>query len=200
MSTTINDGTGTGDKLKINEQNRLEADSVTFDREDDAVSLGNGYQITSTPVTFSAGGTLSGVLYFKNREDTDVVVDRIVLMIGTGDLVGDWSYRLVRNPTGGTLLDNAVAAGISNSNHGSANILNAGQDIYRGVEGDTVTGGAGAPLPVHQTSNRIVFPVGRRIPKGGSFAVMLGAPTINSGTCTGIVVAHVYIDTKQLER
>lgn len=198
MSSSIIDGTGTSNRLKINNQNRLVSEAVTFDREDDAIAIGNGYQITSTPVTFSVGGTLSGVLYFKNEENTDVVVDRIVLMIGTGDLTGDWTYRLVRNPTGGTLIDNAVAAGISNSNHGSPNLINGGDSVYKGVEGDTLTGGGGAPLPVQQSSNRIVFPVGRRIPKGSSFGVMLGAPTINSGTCTGIVVAHVYIDTAQL--
>ena len=119
-------------------------------------------------------------------------------MIGTGDTSGDWYHRIVRNPTSGTIIDNALAAGVSNSNHGSANILNGNaSNIFKGIEGDTVTNGTGVPLPVHATSNRIVFPVGRRIPKGSSFAVVVTSPTINSGSVIAVSVAHVFLDVNQ---
>ena len=158
MATVIEDGTGSGFKLKVNKLNRINADSVTFDREDDAIASGAGYQITSGQVVFTTSGAASGVLYFQNDEDVDCVLDRVVLMIGTGDTSGDWHHRIVRNPVGGTLLDNELAAGVSNSNHGSANILNGdGKDIYKGVEGDTIIGGTGVPLPVQANNNRIVF-------------------------------------------
>ena len=194
----IEDGTGTGKRLKVNKLNRLSADSVTFDREDDAIASGAGYQITSGQVTFTTSGTESAILYFKNDEDVDCVLDRVVLMIGSGDTTGDWYHRIVRNPTGGTIIDNALAAGISNSNHGSANLLNGnGEDIFKGIEGDTIIGGTGVPLPVQASSNRIVFPVGRRLPKGSSFAIILTPPTINSGSIIGVSVAHVFLDVNQ---
>lgn len=194
----IEDGTGTGKRLEINKLNRAKADAVTFDREDDAIAVGAGYQITSGQITFTTSGTTSAILYFKNDEDVDCVLDRVVLMTGTGDTSGDWYHRIVRNPTGGTIIDNAVKAGISNSNHGSANLLNGnGEDIFKGVEGDTITGGTGVPLPVHATSNRIVFPIGRRIPKGSSFAIELTCPTINSGSIIAVSVAHVFLDVNQ---
>ena len=194
----IEDGTGTGKRLEINKLNRAKADAVTFDREDDAIAVGAGYQITSGQITFTSSGSASGILYFKNDEDVDCVVDRVVLMVGTGDTSGDWFHRIVRNPTGGTLIDNAVKAGISNSNHGSANLLNGnGADIFKGVEGDTITGGTGVALPVHATSNRIVFPIGRRVPKGSSFAVEITSPTINSGSVIAVSVAHVFLDVNQ---
>jgi hypothetical protein len=194
----IQDGTGTGTRLKINKLNRAKTDSVTFDREDDAIEFGAGYQITSGQVTFTTSGQSSAVLYFKNNEDVDCVLDRVVLMIGSGDTNGDWQHRIVRNPSAGTIIDNQLAAGISNSNHGSANILNGnGADIFKGVEGDTVTNGAGVPLPVQANNNRIVFPVGRRLPKGSSFAVVITPPTINSGSVIAVSVAHVFLDINQ---
>jgi len=198
MSRFIEDGTGNGFKLKINKLNRAKTDSVTFEREDDAIEAGAGYQITSGQVVYTTSGSATGVLYFKNDEDVDCVIDRVVLMIGTGDTSGDWFHRIVRNPTGGTLIDNAVKAGISNSNHGSANVLNGdGKDIFKGVEGDTITGGTGVSLPVQSTNNRIVFPVGRRVPKGSSFAVEITSPTINSGSVIAVSVAHVFLDVNQ---
>ena len=194
----IEDGTGTGIKLRINKLNRAKTDAVTFDREDDAIEYGAGYQITSGQVSFSSSGQQSAILYFKNNEDVDCVLDRVVLMIGTGDTSGDWYHRIVRNPTGGTIIDNQLPAGISNSNHGSANILNGnGAEIYKGIQGDTVTSGTGVPLPVHASSNRIVFPIGRRMPKGSSFAIVVTPPTINSGSVIAVSVAHVFLDINQ---
>lgn len=198
MSGIIEDGTGQGFKLKINKLNRAKADAVTFEREDDAIESGAGYQITSGQVTFTTSGAASAILYFRNDEDVDCVLDRVVLMIGSGDSSGDWYHRIVRNPTGGTIIDNALSAGVSNSNHGSANVLNSdGKDIFKGVEGDTLIGGTGVPLPVQANNNRIVFPVGRRIPKGSSFAVQITPPTINSGSLIAVSVAHVFLDVNQ---
>lgn len=198
MIFEIEDGTGSGKKLKINRLNRLKADTVTFDREDDAIEAGAGYQITSGQVTYTTSGSATAVLYFKNDEEVDCVVDRVVLMIGSGDTSGDWFHRIVRNPEGGTIIDNQVKAGISNSNHGSSNILNGnGDNIFKGVEGDTVTGGTGVPLPVQANNNRIVFPIGRRIPRGSSFAVEITSPTINSGSVIAVSVAHVFLDINQ---
>lgn len=195
----IEDGTGSGKRWKINSLNRGVTESVTFDREDDAIAFGRGYQIASGRVTFTTGGTPSAVLYFENLEDEDVVLDRVVLMIGTGDTSGDWTHRIIRNPTTGSIISNALKAGISNSNHGSGNILNGdGSRIFKGVEGDTLTGGTGVGLPVQSQSNRIVFPVGRRIPRGSSFAVEITAPTINSGSVVAVSVAHVFVDVNQI--
>jgi hypothetical protein len=194
----IEDGTGQGYKLKINKLNRANADAVTFDREDDAIVFGAGYQITSGQVTFTTSEASGVVLFFKNDEDVDCVLDRVVLMIGTGDTSGDWYHRILRNPDAGTIISNAVKAGISNSNHGSANQLNGdGRNIFKGIQGDTATGGTGVALPVQANNNRIVFPVGRRLPKGSSFAVEITPPTINSGSVIAVSVAHVFLDVNQ---
>ena len=196
----IEDGTGSGLRAQVNSKNRLVTETVTFDREDDAISSGVGYQLTSGPVSYTVAGAgiAHGVFYMKNVEDVDVVLDRVVLMISTATgATGDWSHRIIRNPTGGTLISNAVPGGISNSNHGSANVLNGGTDIYKGIEGDTLTGGTGVPLPVQVQSNRILFPIGRRIPKNSSFAVEI-TPPLGTTAAISVTVCHVFVDTNQL--
>ena len=194
----IEDGLGTGLRAQVNAKNRMVVEAVTFDREDDAISSGVGYQLTSGPVSYTSGGTPAAVFYMKNQEDVDVVLDRVVLMIGTATgATGDWSHRIIRNPTGGTLISNAVPGGISNSNHGSANILNGGTDIYKGLESDTITGGTGVPLPIQVQSNRILFPIGRRIPKNSSFAIEI-TPPAGTTAATSVTVCHVFVDVNQL--
>ena len=193
MATIIQDGTGTGDRLRITPFNRLLAQSVTITEEDDAISRGEGYQIASGPVSFTSS-TASSILYTKNDDDRDFVIDRCVLILGSAVGAGttdDWTFQVLRNPTAGTLIDNAVTAGISNSNHGSANIptgLN-----YKGVQGDTLTDGTGAAQPIKQSIDRIILPLGRRLPKGTSIGFKLTPPT-GTTSATALVVTHWWYD------
>jgi hypothetical protein len=195
----IEDGKGTGLRAEVNSKNRIVTETVVFDREDDSISDGLGYQIAARVVyTAASAGVPVGVMYFKNTEDVDVVLDRVVLMIGsvTGSTT-DWTHRILRNPTGGSVISNAIPAGISNSNHGSANILNGGTDIFQGIETDTISGGTGAPLPIQQQSNRILFPIGRRIPKNSSFGIEI-TPPVGTTAAISVTVCHVFLDTNQL--
>jgi hypothetical protein len=193
MATIIQDGTGTGDRLRITPFNRMLAQSVVITEEDDAISRGDGYQIASGLLTFTAPSA-SAVLYTKNEDDRDFVLDRAVLILGSAVGAGttdDWTFQVLRNPTSGSIIDNAVAAGISNSNHGSANIptgLN-----YKGVQEDTFVDGAGAPQPIKQSIDRIILPLGRRLPKGTSIGFKLTPPD-RTTSATAIVVTHWWYD------
>lgn len=191
MSTQIQDGTGKKYKLKINDENRAEVQAIILDQEDDAIAKGEGYQIATGPITWSTSST-TGVLYVKNNADRDFILDRAVLILGTvaGTVTGeDWTFQTLRNPTAGTTITNAVVAGISNSNHGSANTPDI--DAYVGAPGDTITDGTGAPLPIQQSQNRTVYPLGRRLPKGTSVGFRLTPPASTTG-CTAVLVLHMY--------
>lgn len=195
----LQDGTGKGYLAKVTELNRLAVESITITGEDDAIRVGEGWQITSAPVAFTSD-TASAILYVQNSDSRNFVLDRAVLILGTPtDGVGDWTFRVLRNPeASGTIVSNAVAAGISNSNHGSSKTPTG--TLYRGVEGDTVdlAGVAGgAPLPIQQTQNRTVFPLGRQLPTGTSIAFQLTPP---SGTtaATAVLVTHWYYDVAGL--
>jgi hypothetical protein len=198
MATIIQDGTGTGDRLRVTPFNRMLVQSVVITEEDDAISRGDGYQIASGPVTFT-GANQTAVLYTKNDDDRDFVLDRAVLILGSAvgaTATADWTVQVLRNPTGGTIIDNAVAAGISNSNHGSANIPTGIN--YKGVESDTFTDGTGAPQPIKQSIDRIILPLGRRLPKGTSIGFRV-TPPAGTTSATVLIVTHWWYDEDSIQ-
>jgi hypothetical protein len=181
-------------------------DSVTVAGEDNAIRVGEGWQIASAGsgapnISFTAAQQ-TAPLYFSNTGDLDIVVDRVVVILGTATGgTGDWLFRLIRNPTGGTLIDNAVSAGISNSNHGATNAypgvayrsLTPVSTGAAGTNFDTLTGGSGATQPLKQTIDRVILPVGRRLPQGFSLGCTLTPPT-GTTAASALIVAHVFID------
>ena len=197
MATTIQDGTGTKTKLKITNNSRALVQSVTISEEDDAIIRGEGYQIASGLVTFTAS-TATGMLYVKNNDDRDFIMDRAVLILGSA--IGaaadeDWSFAVLRNPTQGTTITNELVAGVSNSNHGSNNLPRASS--YRGVEGSTITDGSGVTQPIKQTIDRLTFPLARRLPKGTSIGFRITPPAGTTSTNV-VVVTHWWYDDTQL--
>jgi hypothetical protein len=201
MSDLIKDGTGGGYFAKVTELNRLAVEAVTITGEDDAIRVGEGWQISSKPVVFTSSAA-SAILYVKNTDARNFVLDRAVLILGYASGAGaaeNWTFRVMRNPEeSGTIVSNALAAGISNSNHGSSK-QPAGL-LYRGVQGDTVdlAGIAGgAPLPIQQESNRTVYPLGRQLPTGTSIAFQL-TPPASTTSATAVLVTHWYYDVAGL--
>jgi len=190
----ILDGRGRGYRAAVTPNQRLRAEAAVIDPEDDAIREGEGWQIGSTPVSFTAD-TETGVLYIKNNGAKDLVLDRAVLVLGTATGgTGDWTFEAVRNPDDGVTNDlqtNAVTAGISNSNHGSAKTPDA--EYFKGVQGDTFAGGTGAPLPIKQSESRVVFPFGRRLPLGSSIGFKLTPPS-GTSAATAVLITHVYYD------
>ena len=193
MATTIQDGTGTKLKLKVTNANRALVQSVVITEEDDAITRGEGYQIASGTQSFT-GATETGILYIKNNDDRDFVLDRAVLILGSAVGAGstdDWTFTVLRNPTAGTTITNESNAGISNSNHGSANTPNV--DAYKGSEGDTITDGSGAPQPIKQSIDRIILPLGRRLPKGTTIGFKITPPD-RTTSAKALVVTHWWYD------
>lgn len=189
----ILDGRGRGFRAAVTPNQRLRAEAVVINPEDDAIRVGEGWQIGSTPVSFTSD-TTTGILYIKNNGALDLVLDRAVLALGSADGTGDWTFQAVRNPDDGVTNDlqtNAVTAGISNSNHGSAKTPDA--EYFKGVQGDSFAGGTGAPLPIKQSENRVVFPFGRRLPLGSSIGFKL-TPPAGTSAATAVLVTHVYYD------
>lgn len=185
------DGKGRGFTASVGPDNRMLVDAVTLRGEENAIRSGLGWQIASGAVSFSGDAT-SAVLFIENLGERDLVLDRVALIIGTSTGgAGDWEFRTIRNPTGGTIISNALQAGISNSNHGSQRLPDA--SCYRGIEGDTLTDGGGVALPVKQSESRTVYPLGRRLPLGSSIGWTLKPPTGNTAA-VGVVVGHFYYD------
>ena len=197
----LKDGTGGGYLAKVTANNRLASEAIVITGEDDAIRVGEGWQIASGPVSFTAG-TQSAILYIKNTDIRNFVLDRAVLVLGYAAGAGateNWTFQVVRNPgENGTIVTNALAAAISNSNHGSSK-QPAGL-FYKGVQGDTVdTGGVGtgAPLPIQQEQGRTIYPLGRQLPTGTSIAFRL-TPPASTTSATAVLVTHWYYDVAGL--
>jgi hypothetical protein len=162
------DGTGKSYRAKVNDRNQLLTRSVSQTRESFSTEDGNAYQVTCGKVTLTGDGS-SALLYLKNNAEA--------------------LFQTLRNPTAGTLIDNALVAGKSNSNHGSNNIIDA--DVYKGIEGDTLTDGTGVPLPIQQQANRSLLPLNRILPKGSSIGWKFTPPSGNTSMDV-VIVGHFY--------
>ena len=188
----IEDGTGRGFVAKVDSANRLVVSADQINEERTATALGEAWAFGSSLVSFTSS-TASGVLYLRNTSERDMVVDRFRLMLGTvTGGTGDWLFRFVRNPTGGTLISNAVTAGITNLNHASSS--EPVGEYYRGVQGDTVTGGSGGSFPFKSSGDgQYVIPNTRLLPKGSSIAIQITPPP---GTTAAqmFVVCRAYYD------
>lgn len=178
--TTIKDGTGTGDTLRIDATNKAEVHSVTETETQEAVETGDAYNINTGSISLTTS-TASGMLYFKNNETRDIIIDAIAAGVGSAGTVTDVSVvTVIRNPTGGTLISDATAVDMNaNRNFGSSKTLTG--DAFKGDEGKTITGGNDIVQFFMGSGTRLFAPIDLVLQKGDSIAVKLDTNT-SSGT------------------
>lgn len=189
--TLIKDGKGRGFTAAVNTSNRLETNSVVLSEEEAAGLEGKAFALSTTPVAFTAA-TESAILYIKNESESTLILDRARVMLGTATGgTGDWTIKFLRNPTGGTIITNALDAGIVNINHGSSQTPTG--DYFRGVQGDTLTGGTGANFPIKSSGDgQVIFPFIRILPTGASLGVVLTPPTGTTAANAIVIVRSFY--------
>jgi len=138
----IDDGTGKGNKAKIDSNNRLYTNAVTREEVELSIFLGNGYNINTGLVDITNAGVDNGIWYLKNNGSDDVVIHEILIILGTSTGgTGDGTLKVFRNPTAGTLISGALAVEANvNRNFASSNALDV--TTYKGATAATVTDGA----------------------------------------------------------
>jgi hypothetical protein len=198
MAEQIIDGTGTGNRTKVDSLGRLYSNSIIQDVADYHNTGGDRYNINTDDITLTSANE-SVLLYIKNNESRDLVVDSVIQIIGssTGG-TGQLKSYIYRNPTGGTIVtDETAATIISNLNYGSSNSLTA--DIFKGDEGKTQTGGSSSltSLLTPPTTN-LVRVGGIILPQGSSIAVSIQPPTGNTSMTVNIA-ALVYLLKSELK-
>lgn len=189
--TLIKDGKGRGYSAAVNSNNRLETNSVVLSEEQLSGLEGKAFAISTQPVAFTSA-TESAILYMKNESTETMILDRARVMLGTATGgTGDWTIKFLRNPTAGTIVTNAVSAGITNINHASSQTPTG--LYYRGVQGNTLTDGTGANFPIKSSGDgQIVFPFTRIMPTGASFGIVLTPPTGTTAANAIVVVRAFY--------
>ena len=96
---------------------------------------------------------------------------------------------VVRNPTAGTIVDNATAVAINqNRNFGSNATLSA--DVYKGATGNTMTGGNDYLLLYQGLSSRLFATISTDLPRGSSIGIKID-PQTSSNTSLAVYAALI---------
>ena len=126
----------------------------------------------------------SSLAYIKNNTIHDLYIDPIGFLIGASTSgTGEFRFEVIKNPTTGTLISNAVENTIvQNKNAGSSKELTA--DTYKGAEGYTLTNGT--------------LRYASLIPAGASFyAINTGSLILKGGNSLGINITPQTGNTSQ---
>ena len=194
MGFEIKDGTGTGNLVRVDKENKLAVRAVQETEFEKAVLGGRAFNINTEFLTITSD-IEHALLYLKNNEDLPLIV--AAWFIGTDAGTNGANLGLVRtyyNPTGGTIISGGTDLTAVNRNAGNSRILNA--DIKSGGQGFTFNG-QDTPAVLYQTqtvSSRVFGNVFLVLPKGSSLVATYdpnGAETI--GIYTGF---QVYVESE----
>lgn len=189
--TMISDGTGSGYKASVRSDNRLRVASVGDTAYESASENGLAFNVNTEDIPL-AGSVVGdqGLLYIKNNEDKDLAL--VGWFIGvrnldTTDRVGsDTSiFKLITNPTGGTLVSDASLGTLANRTIGNSREFNF--DIYKATgQSKTVTGGdTTAVLYQYHNAGRTFGTVSLTLPRGASLAITVDTFGANMDLYTG---------------
>lgn len=172
MSTTIQDGTGTKIKAKINQENRLLTQTITETEFDNSTIKGESFNINTEFLTIT-GNTETPLLYIKNNNDRDLILS--AWFIGTDADSGTATrlslMRVYKNPTSGTLISSGTNITPVNRNFGSSNEFDG--VAKKGGDGFTVSGFDATPVlyQTQGTKQRNFGTVQLALSKGSSVVV-----------------------------
>ena len=139
-SIIIKDGSGRGYTAKVDSSNRLHTQTVSIDEQSWQSEEGHGYNI-STGIINLTSASESAVLWFKYTGVTYFNVSALAVGIGKlGVSTDPVLIKVSRNPSTGTLIDNAVTSGIFNENRNFGATSSVPATIYKGAEGYTLNG------------------------------------------------------------
>jgi len=185
----ITDGTGTGVKAKVNSENKLLVESVTETAFENQAEEGNAFNLNTEDIVLDGGiSGEQGLLYIKNNESSDLEIVGWFIGIRDADRTGATSdtnlFKLIANPTGGTLISDASEAAVANRNLGSPRVFDVTAYKASG-DGKTVTGGEATLLYQYHTAGRTFGTVTFTIPRGSSLAILVNTYGANMTLYTG---------------
>lgn len=137
----IQDGSGQGFTAKVNSDNRLYTFASSVPSGVIAASEKKMWLVVTGDLTFTSDSS-SAALYLKYTGAQKLIISQYNLTVGTSTGgSGDTRFVTTANPTGGTIVSDAVQTSVSNrSLSGTSGSLRG--DQYAGGEGKTATGGS----------------------------------------------------------
>jgi hypothetical protein len=137
MAIKIKDGTGKGYEVQVDSQNRMLAKAVIEENmHDTSVKNGDVYYITTDGfIDINTLNTETAILYTKNTSTTKRFVIHSIRTCGNQVQ----KVVMYRNPSTGTIVDNATAGRNTNANFSSSNTPSL--TTYKGADTYTFTNG-----------------------------------------------------------
>lgn len=194
MGFEITDGGGKGYSAEVDSENRLRVFSISEQEVYNASSLGNSYNFNTGVINLTSANK-SAVFYIKNNGDSDLIITQLFYLIGNSTAgTGDVLVTVLRNPTTGTIISNAVAMEMDGVNRNFGSSKNLTTDSYKGAEASTFTNGDKIiESIIDQSPTRVAVEVGGLvIPRGTSIGIDITPATSNSSLDVEFA-ASVYI-------
>lgn len=183
----IEDGTGTGNKVKVDSENHLETNAISTGIALHRVSEGDGFNINtstlSATINFSNAVADTAVLYVKNTDVGSMVVTSATISTSAsiGSTAGDTiTVKQVGDFTSASdIIANGTAGIAVNRNSGTSS---------RTFDGVVTTGGTGRSFTDAVAGQQtmgifnvpVVFDLTTLIPVGGEFGVTVDPPAGNT--------------------
>lgn len=198
MDTRIQDSSGAGYGAKVDSDKRLHVDSVQRSQSQQAILKGNGFNISTGSITLTSANQ-SALIYIKNDSDNPLVVKEIGVRAGASTIgIGSALIQLYANGDAGTIISGATDASTNfNRNLGSAKPLVG--DVFKGSEGNTLTGGISAGVTATDNfTEPIIFDADIFVlPKGTSLGVLYTPPAGNTSQNV-VVFSTVFYETTEI--
>lgn len=170
----IENGVGDKTQAKVDDENRLHTHAFTISMDTASALVGDNFIISSTLISLTSANE-SGILYIKNNEIDDIVISHVEADFGLSSSgVGKSTIKLILNPSTGTLISVASDADKFNSKVNASVTLAV--DIFKGVEGSTVTNGDTIEFPSDGYSS--ISPT--ILTQGQALAITVKPPTSNT--------------------
>ena len=183
MAEALKDGTGSGRLAKVNFDNRLEVEAIVFtglehisEHQEESFYLASDFVALTTTASFNA------IFYVKNNENKDLHLYNIR---SCGEMGQQW--KMIKNPTAGTLVSDANAGDNNNINFKSTNVLEA--DVY-GASGDgkTITDGTQITQWINGTGHSTQEVLGAIILAKGDSIALTCKPATAGTVCVNMLV------------
>jgi len=137
MGIVLKDGTGAGNEAKVDTSNRLHTQALTEAAMHEKSSIDGDVYFVSTNgfIDINTLNTETAILYTKNTSTTDQFVINSIRTCGNQVQ----KILMYRNPSTGTIIDNATAGQNTNANFSSSNTPSL--TTYKGADTYTFTDG-----------------------------------------------------------
>ena len=193
----VENAVGNRNGALVDANNHVAVFAISESEAQDAVFKGNAYNI-NTGIIGLTSSTESACLYIQNNEspsngESTLFIESFIIGIDDqGTTAGMSQITVVKNPTGGTIGTGATDVDIAvNRDFGTSTSLDADTKIYKGAEGNTLTGGTDYAVIYQQTGTRGNYPINTALRKGNSLGIKIDTQT-SSGTTNLYIVLQCY--------